>query len=284
MSRTRNKSVAELLHMAIAGYNSLIAELKERREQLTAVLTGKTKSASVKVVAPKKRSKLSAAARAKISAAQKARWARDRKEKAEEQKLKAAQLKAKPVKAAPTTVKKKVEAQTPKAAQSKAKLIRAASVPIKKKAEQQTLKAAQPKAKLIKAASLPVKEKTELAAPPTVRPVKAALAPAKSKISAAENTKPTKINFARKALAQQVQKIKTPQTPKPDVATPAGIVEQLALAGARFRITRGGSLVIGNLGSLPTTLQHLFLDHPDPHLLTIAARRHLASANQSSKQ
>src|SRR5262249_23709153 len=51
-------------------------------------------------------------------------------------------------------------------------------------------------------------------------------------------------------------------TPKPNIDTPAGIVEQMALAGARFRITRGGSLIIGNLGSLPPAIQKLFLDHP----------------------
>lgn len=284
MSMSMREDLAELLHLAIAAYGAKIAELQETREQLVRLIDEAPADTAVKIPATRKKGRLSAAARAKISAAQKARWAGDRKEKAEEQKLKAAQSKAKPIKTAPISVKKKVEAQTPKAGQSQAKLIKTVPVPVKKKAEQQTPKAAQPRAKLIKAASIPVKEKAELAVPSIVRPVKAALAPAKSKISPAENTKPTKINFAREALAQQVQKIKTPQTPKPDVATPAEIVEQLALAGARFRITRGGSLVIGNLGSLPITLQHLFLDHPDPRLLTAAARRYLASAGQTAVQ
>jgi hypothetical protein len=85
-------------------------------------------------------------------------------------------------------------------------------------------------------------------------------------------------------LAQLGQKNKSSQTPKPDAGTPEGIIEQMALAGARFRITRDGSLVIGNLGSLPSAVQRMFLDYPAPHLLTAAARRHLAADNQSSKR
>jgi hypothetical protein len=116
------------------------------------------------------------------------------------------------------------------------------------------------------------------------KPVKPAPARAKAKKSPAEKDKPTKNDLAKNTLAPQSKEIGKPKTRKPDVNTPAGIVEQLALAGARFSITRGGSLIIGNLGSLPSDVQRMFLDHPKPYLLTAAAREYLVSGTQSSEK
>src|SRR5262249_2628337 len=116
------------------------------------------------------------------------------------------------------------------------------------------------------------------------KPIEPAPARRKAKKSTAEKDKPTKNNLAQMTSALQSKEIGTPTTRKPDVNTPAGIVEQLALAGAHFRITRGGSLIIGNLGSLPPDVQRMFLDHPKPHLLTAAARQYLVSGTQSSEK
>src|SRR6266545_2631342 len=131
------------------------------------------------------------------------------------------------------------------------------------------------------------KQKPNAAAKTTrakAKPIEPAPARTKVKKSTAEKGKPTKNNLAKKTLTLQGKEIGKPKTPKPDVNTPAGIVEQMALAGARFRITRGGSLIIGNLGSLPPAVQRMFLDHPNPHLLTAAARRYLVSGAQSSEE
>jgi len=116
------------------------------------------------------------------------------------------------------------------------------------------------------------------------KPIEPAPARTKEKKSTAETDKSTKNNLAKKNLALQGKEIGNPKTRKPEVNTPAGIVEQLALAGARFRLTRGGSLIIGNLGSLPLDAQRMFLDHPKPHLLTAAARQYLVSGTQSSEK
>jgi hypothetical protein len=211
MSRTK-RDLAELLRLALISFDAQIAELIERRAKLTALINGQPAGPGVKAATPRNRRKLSAAARAKIGAAQKARWAKERKGKAEKQKPKAAA----------------------KTARAKAK------------------------------------------------PIKPAPARAKAKKSPAEKDKPTKTNLTEKPLALESKEIGKPETRKPDVTTPAGIVEQLALSGARFRITRGGSLIIGNLGSLPPDVQRMFLDHPKPYLLTAAAREYLVSGTQSS--
>jgi hypothetical protein len=285
MSFVRNKNVSELLRLAIIGYSVQIAELQSRRAQLAMMIKDKPKRSAVNDIAPKKRRKLSAAARAKIGAAQKARWARDKKENTEKPKPKAEQPIVKIVKEAPIRVKKKIETARPKAAPPKARLIKAALVPIEEKAEQLTPKSTSSTAGLIKTASVPEREKAEQQKPKAAQSTARFLetAPAKSKKYPAEKSKFRSSNYAKAALALQGGGTRAVQIPKPDVTTPAGIVEQLALAGARFRITRGGSLIIGNLGSLPPAMQKMFLEHPNPHLLTAAARHHLAVANQSSK-
>src|SRR6266540_508973 len=169
MPTTRRNDPAELLRLALDGLDTQIAELREMRVKLAAMIDQPSADPGVKVATSRNRRKLSAAARAKISAAQKARWAKERKGKAEKQKPNAAA----------------------KTARAKAK------------------------------------------------PIEPAPARTKAKKSTAEKDKPTKNN-----LTLQGKEIGKPKTPKPDVNTPAGIVEQMALAGARFRITRGGSLII----------------------------------------
>jgi len=208
------EDLAELLRLAIAAYGAKIVELQEIRERLARLIDEASADTAVKTPATQKKGRLSAAARTKISAAQKARWERARKEKAKKQK--------------PNSVAK--------AAKSK------------------------------------------------VQPVNAVLVPATAKISPIERSIPLKNGLAKEVLALQEEEIRNPQTPRPDVSTPAGIVEQMALAGARFRITRGGSLIVGNLGSLPPAVQQMFIDYPNPHLLTAAARRYLAGAGQTSVQ
>ena len=201
------EDLAGLLRLAIAAYGAKIAELQETRAQLIQLIDGTSADTAVKMPATRKKGRLSAAARAKISAAQKARWEKTRKEKAKKQK--------------PTSAAK--------AAKSKA------------------------------------------------QPVKAALVPAKAKIVPAEQVIPLENGLAKEALKLQEEEIRKPQTPKPDPNTPAGIVERMALAGARLRITRGGSLIVGNLGSLPPAVQQMFINYPDPYLLAAAARRYLAN-------
>jgi len=205
---------AELLRLALDGFDAQIAELQAKRAQLALMIGRSSANPAVEVATPQKRRTLSAVASAKISAAAKARWAKKRKGKAEKQKPNAA---AKP-------------------ARAKAK------------------------------------------------PIAPAPARTKAKKTTAEKDKPTKNDLAKKALALQSKEIGKPKTRKPDVNTPAGIVEHLALAGARFRITRGGSLIIGNLGSLPPDVQRMFLDHPKPYLLTAAAREYLVSGTQPSEK
>ena len=214
MPTTKRTDPAELLRLALDGFDAQIAELQATRAQLAAMIGRPAANPAIEVATPQKRRTLSAAARAKISAAAKARWAKERKGKAEKRKPKAAA----------------------KTAQAKAK------------------------------------------------PIKPAPARAKAKKSPAEKDKQTKTNLAEKPLAVESKEIGKPKTRKPDANTPAGIVEQLALAGARFSITRGGSLIIGNLGSLPPDVQRMFLDHPKPYLLTAAAREYLVSGTQSSEK
>jgi len=214
MPKTKRDDPTELLRLALVGLDAQIAELQKMRVQLAALLDQPPASPDVEAAAPQKRRTLSAATSAKISAAQKARWAKERKGKAEKQKpngaAKTARAKAKPIEPAPARMK--------------------------------------------------------------------------AKKSIAEMDKPTKNDLAKKTLALQGKEIGKPKMPKPDIDTPAGIVEQMALAGAHFRITRGGSLIIGNLGSLPPAVQRMFLDHPNPDLLTAAARRYLVSGTQPSEK
>ena len=210
---TKRTDPAELLRLALDGFDAQIAELQAKRAQLAAMIGRSSANPAVEVAPPQKRRKLSAVARAKISAAAKARWAKKRKGKAEKQKPNAAA----------------------KTARAKA------------------------------------------------NPIEPAPARTKAKKSTAEKDKPTKNNLAKRNLALEGKESGEPKTPKPDIDTPAGIVEQMALAGARFRITRGGTLIVGNLGSLPPAVQRMFLDHPNPQLLTAAARRYLVSRTQSSE-
>jgi hypothetical protein len=81
MPRTRRNDSAELLRLALIGLDAQIAELQETRAQLAALIDQRSARPAVKAARPQKRRKLSAAARAKISAAVKARWARERKAK-----------------------------------------------------------------------------------------------------------------------------------------------------------------------------------------------------------
>ena len=111
MTKTKKDDPAELLRLAITGLDDQIAELQELQTQLTAMIGRPSASLAVEAAAPQKRRKLSAEAREKISAAAKARWARERKAKAKVQKAKPATEKAKskgkPAKARPALAKKK---------------------------------------------------------------------------------------------------------------------------------------------------------------------------------
>ena len=111
MPTTRRDDPAELLRLALIGLDAQIADLQETRSQLTALIDQRSAGLAVETAAPQKRRKLSAEARAKIGAAAKARWARERKAKVKDQKpktaAKKAQSKAKPAKARPAPAKGK---------------------------------------------------------------------------------------------------------------------------------------------------------------------------------
>ena len=85
MPRTRKNDSAELFRLALIGLDAQIAELQEARAQLAAQIVQRPASLAMKATMPQKRRELSAAARATISAAAKARWARERKTKAKAQ-------------------------------------------------------------------------------------------------------------------------------------------------------------------------------------------------------
>lgn len=250
MHTINRNNPAELLRLALIGLDARIAELNEMRMQLAALVNEPSAGAVVKAAAAqRKRRNLSDAARAKISAAAKARWARERQANAKE--------------AAPRKRRKLSAAARAKiSAAQKARWAKERKGKAEKQKPNAAAKTARAKAK----------------------PIEPAPARTKAKKSTAEKDKPTKNNLAKKTLTLQGNEIGKPKTPKPVVNTPAGIVEQMALAGARFRITRGGTLIIGNLGSLPPAVQRMFLDHPNPHLLTAAARRYLVSGAQSSEE
>jgi len=111
MPTTKRTDPAELLRLALDGFDAQIAELQATRAQLAAMIGRPAATPAIEVATPQKRRTLSAAARAKISAAAKARWAKERKGKAEKRKPKAAaktaRAKAKPVKPAPARAKAK---------------------------------------------------------------------------------------------------------------------------------------------------------------------------------
>jgi hypothetical protein len=109
MLKTKRDDPAGLLRLAIPGLDEQIAELQETRSQLAALIE-RSAGLAAETAAPRKQRKLSAEARAKISAA-KARWARERKAKVKAQKpktaAKKAQSKANPAKARPAPAKGK---------------------------------------------------------------------------------------------------------------------------------------------------------------------------------
>jgi hypothetical protein len=121
MPKAKRDDPAELLRLAITGLDEQIAELRRMRAQLSAMIDRPSTDLVVKAAPPQKRRKLSAEAREKISAAAKARWARERKTKAKAQKAK------------PRTEK----------AKSKARSAKARSAPAK--AKKSTAKKAKPK-------------------------------------------------------------------------------------------------------------------------------------------
>jgi len=116
MPRTKRDDPTELLRLALIGLEAQIAELQKTRAQLAALIDQPSASPDAEAATLQKRRKLSDAARAKISAAAKARWARERGAKAKVQKSKSAakraQSKANSAKTRPATAKaKKVPAK-----------------------------------------------------------------------------------------------------------------------------------------------------------------------------
>jgi hypothetical protein len=111
MPKTKRDDPTELLRLALIGFDAQIAELQKTRAQLAALIDQPPASLDVEAAAPRKGRKLSAEARAKISPAMKARWARERKAQAAKQKpkpiAKKAQTKVKPTKARPALDKAK---------------------------------------------------------------------------------------------------------------------------------------------------------------------------------
>lgn len=111
MPRTKRDDPTESLRLALIGLDAQIADLQKTRAQLAALIDRPSASPDVEAAPPQKRRNLSDAARAKISAAAKARWARERKAKVKAQKpktaVKKAQSKAKPAKARPAPAKGK---------------------------------------------------------------------------------------------------------------------------------------------------------------------------------
>ena len=85
MPKTQEESPEKLLRRALSGLDAHIAELQERRAQLAALAEPEAAAAKLATVSPGEPRKMSAAARAKISAAAKARWAKLRRERAKKQ-------------------------------------------------------------------------------------------------------------------------------------------------------------------------------------------------------
>jgi hypothetical protein len=111
MPKTKKDDPTELLRLAIKGLDEQIAELRGMQTQLAAMIGGPSAGLAAEAAAPQKRRELSDEAKAKISAAAKARWARERKAKAVAHKAKPATEKAKskgmPAKSQPALSKKK---------------------------------------------------------------------------------------------------------------------------------------------------------------------------------
>lgn len=86
MPTTKSNNPAELLRLALIGLDARIAELKEMRAQLAPFIYEPSASSSsiATEAAPRKRRNLSTESRAKISAAAKARWDRERQANAKE--------------------------------------------------------------------------------------------------------------------------------------------------------------------------------------------------------
>jgi hypothetical protein len=123
MTITRRYDPAEAVRLAIISFDEQIAELQETRARLAALINQPSRVPAVKVAAPQKRRKLSAAAKAKISTASKARWERERKEKAQKPKTpaKKALPKGKPAKARSAPAKAKKEKSESPTSATKAK-------------------------------------------------------------------------------------------------------------------------------------------------------------------
>jgi hypothetical protein len=84
LSNTKPFDQSELIRLALAGIDAQIAELQEKRAQLAALAEPQSAGSAVKAATPTtKGGKMSAEARAKISAAATARWAKVKKAKAE---------------------------------------------------------------------------------------------------------------------------------------------------------------------------------------------------------
>ena len=101
---------SELIQLALAGLDTQIADLQEKRARLAALTSEQSITAPVKAAAPKQKiGKMSAEARAKISAAATARWAKVKKAQAQAEKsaAKKAPSKKSPVKAQTATKKGK---------------------------------------------------------------------------------------------------------------------------------------------------------------------------------
>src|SRR5205085_6165218 len=91
--RTKTDGQMELIRDLVATLDSQIVELREKRAQLEALTNKPSAKTTIKTVAPRKRT-MSAAAKAKISAAAKKRWAAKKKAQAEAQKPKPVAKKA----------------------------------------------------------------------------------------------------------------------------------------------------------------------------------------------
>lgn len=85
MPKTQEESPVELLRWALSGFDAYIAELQERRAQLAALAESESPAAEMATASSGRPRKMSEAARAKISAAAKARWANLRKARAKKQ-------------------------------------------------------------------------------------------------------------------------------------------------------------------------------------------------------
>jgi septal ring-binding cell division protein DamX len=111
MPNARKNDLAKMLRLALDSLDARITELREMRAKLAAMTDRPSEAPAMEVAPPHKRRALSAAARAKISVATKARWDRERKARAKKQKsketAKKAHVKAKPAKAKTTPVKAK---------------------------------------------------------------------------------------------------------------------------------------------------------------------------------